>query len=87
MMVSSKSAAAGKRRRGVRVRAKVINCMIPSAPQGDTFSRRRTMFCSLTCGHVQQKRSYRRFLVGEAIDCEICTAAAHTAQPAFEGMF
>jgi hypothetical protein len=61
--------------------------MIPSAPQGDTFSRRRTMFCSLTCGHVQQKRSYRRFLVGEAIVCELCTAAAHTAQPAFEGMF
>ena len=61
--------------------------VIPNAPHGDTFSRRRTMFCSLTCSHVQQKRSYRRFLIGESIVCEQCTAAARDAQPAFEGMF
>jgi hypothetical protein len=87
MTASSKSKAAGKRRGRMSVKAKVTSCMIPSAPQGDTFSRRRTMFCSLTCGHVQQKRSYRRFLVGEAIVCELCSSAALTAQPALPGMF
>jgi hypothetical protein len=45
------------------------------------------MYVTLTCGHVQQKRSYRRFLVGESVACHECTIRARDAQPVFEGMF
>lgn len=72
-----------RRPRRAALRAMVVKCARVDGVQDQTWTGRKRLLLTLSCGHQIVRVSFERFQVGERVRCKPCEAACEHQEPLF----